>query len=940
MPKLLIIDSNALVHRAFHAYPDTLVNADGLYTNAIFGFTQLFLTAFEKVKPDYVICAFDTPKPTFRHLEFVDYKAHRKPLDEKLIQQFPEVKKIVEAFNIPIFAIEGFEADDVIGTIVDKLSKSNPEIHKVILTGDSDEYQLVDDKTDIYMAGRFFRDSKIFTDKEVDSKLGYDNKYVPDYKSLRGDTSDNIPGVRGIGEVTAKSLITSFGSLENIYSNLEKIDKKVAEKLINSQEIAYQSKRLATISRDVPISLDLEQSKFDGFDLKDVIELFKKYEFRTLIGKVLKMFPDKASNETKAENKEVVNVNSQKKETVKNKNHAEAQSSLFDPSINLTKDIKNFEKITLNGTDLSKTSEIEEISDSDSLIRILKGVTEIYFLLLGVNLYILSDKIVFVDLSKMVKDKNTEVIHAMRDVLENKEIRKISIHIKKQLHEFSKIFRTSDIAIENYFDITTAAFLLSGGVPLNSTKNILLELSSDMNFSDISVLNDDTLKASADNAFIELSYIKSVYMEELKLLEKSENAKVKLLLKDVEHPLIKVLFAMEELGIKLDKNKLADVGKEIDESIKNIEKDIYKVTGHEFNIASPKQVGETLAEEFKIPLPKKKKTGSYSTDEGTLLKFAGSFEICNLILRFRELAKLRSTYVNSLIDISVDDEQGNSIIHTTYNQSNAATGRLSSINPNLQNIPSGSKESDLIKSSFVAREGKTFVSFDYSQQELRILAHISGEEKLIEAFIKGQDIHKTSASVIFNVDYDKVTPEQRATAKTVNFGVVYGISGYGLGEQLKIPAGEAQKFINEFFERFPKILIYFKKLEADARSQGFAETILGRRREFKELNSKNFQIRNRAYRELINFPIQGSAADMTKLAMIKLFDGPLKNTNDWKMLLQIHDELLFEVNDISTKDEVIINEIKKIMSSCLKLSVPAAVDMKIGKSWGAMTKVK
>ncbi|MEI6462588.1 MAG: DNA polymerase I, partial [bacterium] len=897
MPKLLIVDSNALIHRAYHAYPDTLVNADGLYTNAIYGFTQLFLTAFEKVKPDYVICAFDTAKPTFRHLEFVDYKAHRKPLDEKLIQQFPEVKKIVEAFNIPIFAIEGFEADDVIGTIVDKLSKSNPEIHKVILTGDSDEYQLVDDKTDIYMAGRFFRDSKIFTDKEVDSKLGYDNKYVPDYKSLRGDTSDNIPGVKGIGEVTAKSLITSYGSLEDIYKNIDKIDKKVAEKLINSQEIAYQSKRLATISRDVPISLDLEKSKFDGFDLKDVIELFKKYEFRTLIGKVLKMFPDKASSEVKAENSDIVSVVSKKKETVKNKNHAEAQSSLFDPSINLTKEIKNFEKIAISGADLTKVSEVEEVTNSDTLIKILNDESqkELYFLLLGNKLYIYTSKIIFIDLLKIVEKQDVNIIHALRDVFANKEIRKISIHIKKQLHAFSKIFKTADIDIENYFDITTGAFLLSGGVPLNSTKNILLELSADMNFEDIAALSEDTLMASSENAFLELSYIKSVYKEELKLLEKAENSKLKSLLLDIELPLTKVLYSMEALGIKLDKNKLSEVGKEIDEGISNVEKDIYKVTGHEFNIASPKQVGEVLAEEFQIPLPKKKKTGSYSTDEDTLLKFAGSFEICNLILRFRELAKLISTYVNSLIDIAVSDQDGNSIIHTTYNQSNAATGRLSSINPNLQNIPSGSKEADLIKSSFVSREGKSFVSFDYSQQELRILAHISGEEKLIEAFVKGQDIHKTSASVIFNVDYDKVTPEQRATAKTVNFGVVYGISGYGLGEQLKIPAGEAQKFINEFFERFPKILIYFKKLESDARSNGFAETILGRRREFKELNSKNFQIRNRAYRELINFPIQGSAADMTKLAMVKAFEGPLRDNNSWKMLLQIHDELLISV---------------------------------------------
>lgn len=859
MPKILIVDTSALVHRAYHAFPDTLTNKEGLPTNAIYGFTTLLLSAIEKVKPEYIVCAFDTPKPTFRHQEFVDYKAHRKPMEDNLKLQFPHVEVILNAFKIPILKVEGFEADDVIGTLVERLPKIIPGVKKVILTGDSDEYQLLDSDTDIFMAARFFRDSKISTYEEIKTKLMYDPENVPDYKSLRGDSSDNIPGVKGIGEKTATELVSKYKTLENVYANLDKIDKKVAEKLINAQEIAYMSKKIAIISRDVPLNIVKEDLKFSGYKVSEIIETFKKYEFRSLVSKVIKLFPENIPSIPTTES-------------------LSGQGGIFDQV----------------GTSKPKL-DLSLAKESASL----KSFDQIYVYMTETKIYL--------------SDSKEYVSFDLTDVQNIKEcIKKDSLIIGNDIKGFMHLIDDSSF---KYFDVSIASYIFSGGKTKKDLESQFIEL-----FNSYDLLSKEDISS-------QIAVMGKIYDYHISYIEKHAGEKIVKLLIDVEMPLVKVLFSMEKRGILLDKEVMKKVKSSIEKSIAEVVKKIYALIGHEINISSPKQVGEALVS-MGIPLPKKSKTGSYSTDEGTLSKFASSFEICDQILRHRELAKLLSTYVDSFTEIT-DKE---SVIHTTYNQNGALTGRLSSTNPNLQNIPFGTPESDLIRSAFIARPGYKFVSLDYSQQELRILASVSKEESLIEAYKKGMDIHKLTATAIFDVKYEDVTKEQRAAAKTVNFGVVYGISSFGLSEQLKIPVATAQKFIDSFFDKFPNILKYFKDIEKEAKEKGYIGTILGRIRYFPDLNSKNFQLRNRAYRELINFPIQGSAADMTKSAMVSIYNSITK-FKGWSLLLQIHDELLFEVEENALKDKTSLDTIKEIMNSVMPLSVPVLVESNESTTW-------
>lgn len=818
--KLLLVDTSALIHRAYHAYPDSLTLNDGTPINAVYGFTQLLIQAIENVKPEYVICALDTGKPTVRHIDFVDYKAHRKPVDQNLIVQFPLVEKIIDVFDIPLIKLDGFEADDIIGTLSVRLYENYDKI--IILTGDSDQYQLANDKVSIYMAGRTFKDSKIFSNQDLIKKLGFDTKYIPDWKGLKGDASDNIPGIPGIGEKSATDLIIEFGSIENIYQNIDSTKPNLKTKLVNGHDIGMQSKELATIILDVPIpeNLYIDKFEFKDFDIEKVRILFREYKFRSLADKL--------------DNLKKINII----------NEQLIISSVFDKktsSKSTKKDAKHIKSIHFNEVD----DEIIGFAIKDNLH----------------HCDIISEKLIFTEKTK-------------------------------------------------FFDIQNALFLITyGDFKLNFAEAALEYLDVDLtedNMNDSEKMKDILYKFK--------KYVLNIFEDKQSLYN---------LFTELEMPLIPVLYDMESTGIILDKDHMINIGSKIDEKLVDITKEIYKEVGHEFNIASPKQIGEILVDHFQIPLKKKSKSGQYGTDEDILSKYADSFPIIQKILYFRELSKLKSTYIEGLLN-STDEEN---VIHTTYNQAQVSTGRLSSTNPNLQNIPKGGEFGDDIRNCFIARNGYELLHFDYVQQELRILAHLSNDENLLDAYSKHLDIHKLTASRIFNTPYDQVTKDQRNSAKTINFGIVYGMGSTSLSQSLKISTKDAQNFIDKFFGAFPKLKLYFEYI-LNTETSEYVETIMGRRRSKLALSSKIPMLVSLKKRELMNFPIQGSAADQTKKSMIDIDKWIKYNNyqNDVRILLQIHDELVIEIK-IDLVD-IVKKQIIDIMQNTIQLKCPVLVENK------------
>ncbi|QQR93429.1 hypothetical protein IPJ91_03190 [bacterium] len=809
---ILLVDSHALIHRAFHAYPDTLTIEDGTVINAVYGFTSMLLGAIEKLKPDRVICAFDTKAPTFRAQEYSGYKANRSKTDDILSAQFSLVEEIVAAFDVKIVKLDGFEADDIIGTLSQKLS-NNEQV--IILTGDNDEYQLVNENVSIFMIGRSFSQSRLLNLSLVKQKLGFDPLLLPDFKALKGDSSDNIPGIAGIGEKTALELIKQFQTIENIYINIDQVESKVSNKLIDQYELAMKFKQITTIQRDVPTNIDIEDiisHNFYEFDLAKVENTFRKFEFRSLLDKARKM-----KNLPMNQN---------------NKNQKEDLKVLL--SVNVEKPI------------------------------------------------LIGDVLVGWDLKK---------------------------YFKEHLDEYQQ-FKISN---KKSFDLMLATFLINFSTPLSYTEAAEIFIDG----------HDD------------LEHLFHTIEEEL---NKSSNAKLKKLFYDLEMPLVYILLEMELNGICIDIANLSIVEDEIVQKVSELKKDIFALIGHEVNLDSPKQIGDTLALEQGIPLKRKGKSKQFATSAEDLEKYLGVNPIIEKLLEYRTLSKLHSTYIIGLKNSMQIDKK----IHTTYNQAQVVTGRLSSNNPNMQNIPKGNELADQIKASFVADMSNPesyLVSFDYSQQEIRLLAYLANEESLIKAFQQGLDIHKVTASKLFHVEYESVSKEQRNTAKTINFGIIYGIGSRALGISLNLNQVEAKGIIDDFFDNYDSIKNYYKNLFEIAKAQGYIETILGRRKKTTMLNSNNKGIVSQVQREVMNFPIQGSGADLTKLAMRDVYAYITANKleDKVKMLLQIHDELVFEVT-LSEKDRQIhIEKMQKIMENVvpeISSIVPLEVDFHVSKSWG------
>ncbi|MCT4606661.1 MAG: DNA polymerase I [Marinisporobacter sp.] len=880
--RIIIIDGNSLINRTFYALPE-LTTKDGTHTNAVYGFVNVLYRIFEDYKPDYMTVAFDKKAPTFRHKEYDAYKAGRKKMPSELAEQIPILKEVLDAFKIHRVEIEGFEADDLIGTIAKFCENEN--IYPFIITGDRDALQLVSDKTKVLITKKGISELEVYTEKEVLEKYSVTPKEFIDLKGLMGDKSDNIPGVPGVGEKTATKLINEFKNIENLLKNIDQVSRvKLREKLEEYASQAVLSKKLATIITDVPVEMSLEEFKMEEPDTEKLVNLFKRLEFRKLVHRV------KPKGEEKENKKQQIKTN-------------------IVESIEEVKGIK--EKIREDGELCFKIFSDAIDLRNDKIIGIHMLVGEESF---------------FINIKEKV-----ELLQELKDVFEEDDIKKYGHEIKKDRF----VLKENDISLNNiYFDAGVALYLIEPTRKSYEISQLAYEYLDENILSEEDLLGKGKKKIGFDELPIEklITYgvgfcdtvrrIKKIFIEKLKEYDLEK------LYYEIELPLIEVLADMEFEGFMVDQKKLRELGTELDEKIENLTKEIFSEAGETFNINSTKQLGQILFEKLELPPIKKTKTG-YSTNVEVLEKLYNKHNIIPKIIEYRQLVKIKSTYVDGLMGVI---NQATQKIHSSFNQTVTATGRISSTEPNLQNIPIKLDIGRQIRKVFVpTNEDYLLLDADYSQIELRVLAHIANDEHLIEAFSKEQDIHASTASKVFDVSIDEVSSLQRSRAKAVNFGIVYGISDYGLSENLHITKKEAQKYIDEYFSQYTGVKEYMENIVIEGKEKGYVTTLLNRRRYIPELKAKNYNVRSFGERTAMNTPIQGTAADIIKIAMICV-DRELKNKKlRSKLILQVHDELIIEVH----KDE--LEEVRKIlkeqMENAIDLKVSLKIDMHEGKSW-------
>lgn len=833
--KILLLDSNSLMHRAYHALPN-LKSSKGLYTGAIYGFLSILLKIIKEQNPTHIAAAFDLHGPTFRHEMYKEYKATRKPMDEELRQQVEPLKDLITAMGIKIVSKQGYEGDDILGTLSKRFDDEC-----IIVTGDRDSFQLVSPTTKIFWTKKGVSDIEVY-DVERLLEDGFTVEQFIDYKALRGDTSDNVPGIPSVGEKTAKQLLDKYGSLENILANAEQIPGKLGQNVANNKELALLSKELVTINCDVPVECTLDEIAFTPIYSGEVKQKLAELEISSL-----------------------------------------ANRMVFDGAEQTMPEKKNIEKTTVA---LKTESEIENAAKGDK-IAILIGK----------------------DIAFAVDDKTEYTISCVEDLFSEgigfddalSALKKAAAGKELVCYDYKSMSKTYGFEQDKFFDVMIAAHLARGSAPIKSIEQ---------------VLGADGYETGAAELFAESENLRE------QLTKQGLNH----LFFDVEQPLCVVLRNMEERGVCVSADVLKVLEKKYGQLIESLTKEIYALAGETFNIASPKQLGDVLFDKLGLPHGKKTKTG-YSVSEDVLSNLASKHPIVNAVLEYRHYAKLQSTYV-----VGLQPLVNRGKIHTEFNQCITQTGRLSSTNPNLQNIPARSEEAKDIKSAFVPSENCVLVSADYSQIELRLLAHMSGDEQLIEAFNKDEDIHAITASQILGIPVSEVTPSQRRDAKAVNFGIIYGISGFGLAENLSIPQYMAKEFIANYFTMHPKVRAFMDKNVEDARERGYSLTMLGRRRNLSDLKASNYMVRSAAERMAMNTPLQGSAADIIKIAMINV-EKRLENMKS-KMILQIHDELIID----AAKDEE--EEVKKILSyemeHAAELSVPLVAEATSATNWGEL----
>ncbi|MFL5730661.1 MAG: DNA polymerase I [Cytophagaceae bacterium] len=931
--KLFLLDAMALIYRAHFAFSKTpRISSTGLNTSAVLGFTNSLLEVINKEKPTHIGVAIDTAAPTFRHENFEAYKAHRQEQPEDISIAIPYIKRLLECMQIPLIGIDGFEADDVIGTLSAKACKQGFQVY--MMTMDKDYSQLVNDCVFLYKPSYLGSGHEVYDVKRVLEKFGIKRvDQVRDILGLQGDSVDNIPGIPGIGEKTAQKLIAEFDTVENLVANAEQLKGKLKENVINFGAQGILSKELATIHLSVPIEFNE-----DMFLLKEPLKeqlgaLCDELEFRTIKKRIL---GESGADEI------------QKSETVKpKKKKDEAQMSMFGAAEVAVEEENAAEHVVLDtvNTVVHDYHIINTPALINSLVAYLDKQEEFCFDTETTSLEAVEAKLVGIAFSYYKgeayyipfpenQQETQKLIDLIKPVLENEKITKIGQNLKYDIMVLEKY----GVQVKGpIFDTMLAHYLIEPDMRHNM--DVLAE--TYLHYSPISIetligkkgtkqksMKDAPLEKIAEYAAedadvtFQLKEVLSPVLKEVPIMEK--------LFREVETPLIQVLADVECAGVRVDTEALKEFSKELEVDIREIEKKIYEEAGVQFNIASPKQLGDVLFDKLKIdPKAKKTKTGQYATGEEVLSKLAGEHKIANQILEYRELQKLKSTYVDSLpLLISPTDGR----IHTCYNQAVAATGRLSSTNPNLQNIPIRTDKGREIRKAFVPRDKDHLIlSADYSQIELRIIAAFSKEKNMIESFKKGIDIHTTTASKVFKVGLDDVTSDMRRKAKMVNFGIIYGISAFGLSQRLDIPRKEAAEIIEAYNTEFPALKKYMDEIINIAREQEYVETILGRRRYLRDINSRNMTIRGYAERNAINAPIQGSAADMIKVAMINIHQWMKQEKLKSKMIMQVHDELVFDV--LKSEAEILKPAIEGFMKNAIPMEVPMEIGIGMGENW-------
>jgi len=927
--KLVIIDGNALIHRSFHALPITMKTTKGETVNAVFGFLTGLFKSINDLKPDYLLVAFDMKGPTFRHKKYKEYKATRTKAPDELYSQIPRVKEVVKAFNIPIYEMSEYEADDLIGTIC---AKADNGLEKIIVTGDMDILQLIDDSTKVYRMSRGVSDYVLFGANEVKEKYQINPKQVIDYKALRGDVSDNIPGVRGVGDKTAVTLLNDFKTLDGVYENIksDKIKDRIKNLLIKDKEKAYLSYDLATIVKDAPIDFKLEGAHVHDFDKEEIIKLLTELEFKSLLVKVR----DLKNGGTKGKD-------------VLSEDKFERNEKIY--KYILVDDEKKFKKF------FSKLKKQKAFAfDTETT-----GVNPLTDCLLGVSFSWKSGEAYYVQVKSEGKndqcennlfnyqeEKKEEDGFEMHSWLKKMKVIFIDEKVKKYAHNMKFDMRFMEQAIGEEikgvdFDTMIAAYLLNPGSRQLNLDTVSFQELGIEKISKIDLIGKGKDKITFSEVSVEKMSLYScedadcTFQLAKKLKKQIKEHKLEKLMKDMEMPLVTVLARMENNGIEIDGKFLGKMSKKLNRAIKKLEKNIHALAGCSFNIKSTKQLKEVLFEKLEISSDgiKKTKTG-FSTAFEQLEKIKESHPIISYIQEYRELTKLTSTYIDALPELV---NKGTGRVHTSFNQTVAATGRLSSAHPNLQNIPIRTDLGREIRKAFVVPKGSKLVAIDYSQVELRVAAHMSGDMTMIEAFKEGKDIHSLTAATINKVKLEDVTKKMRSEAKAVNFGVLYGQGVHGLSKGTGITFLEAKEFISEYFEKFKDVKKYLDSQIKHAQDKGYVETLFKRKRFLPDINSKMPMIKKSAERMAVNTPIQGTAADIIKIAMIevaqelKIFK---KNKIDVKMLVQVHDELLFEIKEKHVKE--VVKKIKEIMENVVKLKVPIIADVKVGDNWGEM----
>ncbi|NFI93849.1 DNA polymerase I [Clostridium botulinum] len=867
MKRLLILDSNSLMNRAFYALPP-LTNDDGVNTNAIYGFTNMLFKMKDEINPDNIIATFDKKSPTFRHKEYSEYKAGRKKMPPELGEQFPIIKELLKYMGIKTFEIDGFEADDIIGTISKFGEENDMEVY--IVTGDKDALQLASEKTKVVITKKGVTETAIYDYKAFMDEFEITPTQFIDVKGLMGDKSDNIPGVPGVGEKTAFKLIKEYGTLEEVLKHIPEISgKKLKENLENNMEQAIFSKKLATIMREVPLDINLSDiENADEVNLTELKKLSKNLKLKSVLSKY-----DLDNNE--AELQEIANIEISKIETIEEME--EVLLSIKDRSYIL---------FTLN--DASKYSTIE-----------------LEYLILGEE-----GRSHVIDFKLVSMSNREKALNLLRTFMEDETVKKV-IHDSKNLITFLNKY---DIDIQGFdFDTAIAAYLID---------------SSKANYEVFDLINrflEKDIKSDCDD----LKAICSSYLTKLyeKLKERLHKEDMDELYYKVEHPLIYVLSSMESIGFKINKDKLEELRIKFKEQIEKTEKEIYELADEEFNVSSPKQLGKILFEKLDLPVIKKTKTG-YSTNQEVLEKLIDKHPIITKVMYYRQITKINSTYVEGLKNVIDID----GCIHSNFNQTVTTTGRLSSTEPNLQNIPIKYEMGKEIRKVFIPQESDDIlISCDYSQIELRVLAHVADDKNMIDAFEHHSDIHTKTASEVFKVPVDEVTSTMRSNAKAVNFGIVYGISDFSLAQDLKITKKEAAEYMAIYFERYPKIKEYLNYVSEYAKEKGYVLTILNRRRFIPEIKSSNKIVKALGERLAMNAPIQGSAADIIKLAMVNVYNKLREKNLNSELILQVHDELILNVkkDEFDIVKQLVIEEMEK----AIKLNVALDVDLKYGYTW-------